>query len=135
MDICPRTSSEENGKSAGFFFYRTREGYNFRSMKDLIDQPITETYTYGGTADDVYEPKTPFGRQDPQKRILKYRQVQTDNLDIKIMFGAYGAKRYNFKPFSDGLDPDTKACSITKTLMQHPSSETLLMNHQQMRQI
>ena len=49
MDICPRTSSEENGKSAGFFFYRTREGYNFRSMKDLIDQPITETYTYGGT--------------------------------------------------------------------------------------
>ena len=25
------------------------------------------------------------------------------------MFGAYGAKRYNFKPFSDGLDPDTKS--------------------------
>lgn len=109
MDICPRTSSEENGKSAGFFFYRTREGYNFRSMIDLINQPISETYTYGGTADDVYEPKTPFGRQDPQKRILKYRQVQTDNLDSKAMFGAYGAKRYNFKSYGDGLDPDTKS--------------------------
>lgn len=109
MDICPRTSSEENGKSAGFFFYQTREGYNFRSIKDLIDQPISEVYTYGGTADDVYVSKQPFGRQDPQKRIIKYRQVQTDNLNIKSMFGAYGAKRYNFKPSSDGLDPDAKS--------------------------
>ena len=109
MDICPRTSSEENGRSAGFFFYQTREGYNFRSVKDLIDQPITETYTYGGTADDVYEPKTPFGRQDPQKRILKYRQVQTDNLNSKAMFGAFGGKRFNFKPSSDGLDPDANS--------------------------
>ncbi len=109
MDICPRTSSEENGTSAGFFFYRTREGYNFRSVKDLIDQPITETYTYGGTADDVYEPKTPFGRQDPQKRILKYRQVQTDNLNSKAMFGGFGGKRFNFKPSSDGLDPDANS--------------------------
>ena len=52
------------------------------------------------------------------------------------MFGAYGAKRYNFKPFSDGLDPDTKSMfdyeDFDATI---PSSEMLLMNHQQMRQI
>ena len=111
MNMCPRAIGEESGKSAGFVFFETRRGYNFKSIESLIKQPtLTEggvkvVYTYGGTADTQYESKNPYGTYlNTNKRILKYSQTQANDLVRKTQVGAFGAKRYNFDPFSGSME-------------------------------
>jgi len=111
MNMCPRAIGEESGKSAGFVFFETRRGYNFKSIESLIKQPtlqengIKVVYTYGGTADNQYEPKNPYGTQsNPNKRILRFTQSQANDLVRKTQIGAFGAKRYNFDPFSGSME-------------------------------
>tara|TARA_Y100000592_G_C5461414_1_gene314188 strand:+ start:195 stop:1487 length:1293 start_codon:yes stop_codon:yes gene_type:complete len=111
MKMCPRSIGEESGKSAGFVFFETRRGYNFKSIESLIKQPtLTEdgvkvVYTYGGTADTQYEPKNPYGTQlNPNKRILKYSQIQANDLVKKTQYGAYGAKTYNLDPVLGSME-------------------------------
>ena len=111
LKMCPRSIGEESGKSAGFVFFETRRGYNFKSIESLIKQPILQedgvnvVYTYGGTAATQYQPKNPYGTQsNPNKRILRYTQIQSNDLVRKTQLGAFGAKRYNLDPFAGAME-------------------------------
>ena len=79
-----------NGSTAGFFFYETYDGFNFRSIEKLLDSNRRyKKYIQTDTTE------LPIGYDG---KILK--SVPTINIDVqqKLMMGAYGStvKRYNF---------------------------------------
>ena len=87
----PGNSSGQSA-SAGYFFYETKDGFNFKSIDTLITQnPFPEKYTYSPGVVDNEDPKRDF-------KILQYSVTRNQNLINNLERGAYCTYRMYFNP-------------------------------------
>ena len=85
-------SSEDS--SAGYVFFETQQGFNFKSIDDLMEQkpyPKTFVFTPGIISGD--DPKKDF-------KILRYNIDRNQDLIGKLERGAYSSYRYYINPVS-----------------------------------
>ena len=88
--------SEESsgGNSAGFFFYQTKDGFNFRSIDSLVEQdPFERDYRYAPNVINSDDPNKDF-------KIIEYNINQNIDLMNKLERGAYSSQRYYINPVS-----------------------------------
>ena len=86
--------------TAGFLFYETQEGFNFRSIDNLINQdPFIEDYTYSPGVVKFDDPSKDF-------KIIKYTVDRNQDLMGKLQRGAYSSERYYINPVS--FEPDIR---------------------------
>jgi len=94
----------ENG-IAGFFFYQTVDGFQFRSIDSLNQQPI-KTQIFYSEAMESYEVdgKKPSNIND--FKILNYNTERNQNLIEKLRLGTYANYRIFFNPLNGTItDP------------------------------
>ena len=81
--------------TAGFLFYQTLDGFQFRSIDNLIAQSPKATYTYS-------EATASFDSQNKQVdndfKILNYITDKNQNLIEKLRLGTYCSQRLFFNP-------------------------------------
>ena len=86
--------------TAGFLFYETSNGLNFRSIDNLIkEDPFEQDYVFNPGIIDKDDPKKDFS-------ILQYNVDRNQDLIGKLERGAYSSMRYYINPVSFGLSPD-----------------------------
>ena len=86
--------------TAGFLFYETSKGLNFKSIDNLIKQkPFEEDYIFNPGIIDKDDPKKDFS-------ILQYGIDRNQDLMGKLQRGAYSSERYYINPVS--FKPDIR---------------------------
>lgn len=91
----PVSSSDALGKTAGFFFFETSEGYHFKSIDSLLDEqknPPKRSIIYTNTSEDIPE------KYDT--KALTFQKGNLVNLGEKYKVGAFSTKIITFDPFS-----------------------------------
>jgi hypothetical protein len=89
-----------NAASAGFFFWQTTEGFNFRSIDALVKEKVSASYF----ASDVnhnhlsFKPKADF--QSLDQKILSYNIERNNDMLKSIQGGAYATTRRFFDPIT-----------------------------------
>jgi hypothetical protein len=81
--------------TAGFVFYQTREGFQFRSIDSLISQKSDNIPTY--TYTQVNESGT---TRDNDFAILNYKTEKNQNLIEKLRLGSYASYRMFYNPLT-----------------------------------
>lgn len=104
--------SSSLGGTAGFFFYQTIDGFQFRSIDLLNDQPIKRDlegneirYIYS-EARESYDVND--RRNDNDFRILNYNIERNQNLVEKLKLGTYSNQRIFFNPLNGTITPSSK---------------------------
>ena len=87
------------GKSAGFFFWETSEGFKFKSIDTLMDSeknPIKMSVLYDNTPDGKGASLPP----EYDMKALQYSEDNATNIKNKYTMGAYSTKIITFDPYS-----------------------------------
>ena len=80
--------------SAGFLFYETKDGFNFRSIDNLIDEkPFKKNYVYTPSIVNTEDKNRDF-------KILRYGINRNQDLIAKLERGAFSSQRYYVNPVS-----------------------------------
>ena len=80
--------------SAGFLFYETKEGFNFRSIDNLIDEkPFRKNYIFTPGVVNSEDKNRDF-------KILRYAINRNQDLIAKLERGAFSSQRYYINPVS-----------------------------------
>jgi len=98
------------GKSAtaGYFFYETKEGYNFRSIDALCTQePYEQQYTYQPGILDVDDPNKDF-------RIIQHNTTKNNNFVDNLERGAYCTQRMYYNPLDGKFTTQAQGTFTTK---------------------
>lgn len=90
------STNQEYGKTAGYFFYETSEGYFFKSIDGLLNQEKKASMIYNETP-DANGARLPEGYTS---KIHKYEKENFLNSNKKSMMGTYGSKLVLFDPFN-----------------------------------
>jgi hypothetical protein len=93
-------SSGNNG-TAGFLFYQTQDGFNFKSIDELIKQKPKATYYYSDVNENAVEKNIDY-------KILNYFVDRNQNLIEKLRLGAYSSVRIFFNPLTGEVTPPEK---------------------------
>ena len=87
-------ASSGKDASAGYLFYETQDGYNFKSLDDLITQdPYEEKFVYTPNVVSQDDPRNDF-------KILEYSTSKNQDLIGKLERGAYCSYRLFFNPLT-----------------------------------
>lgn len=106
----PKNSTDS---SAGFLFYQTQDGFNFKSIDALIDQKSKATYTYSEVQESEYENNSNLPSSD--YKILSYFINKNQNLVEKLRLGAYSSQRMFFNPLDFSFtDPQKGTFQLEK---------------------
>ena len=80
--------------SAGFLFYETKDGFNFRSIDNLIDEkPFKKKYIFTPGVVNTEDANRDF-------KILRYGINRNQDLIAKLERGAFSSQRYYVNPVS-----------------------------------
>jgi len=93
--------NQELGDSAGYFFWETSKGYNFKSIDTLLSGEQKKSIIYNETPDSAGIPK---GYD------LKALTLDVDNrvnVQKKLQMGAYNTRRIVFDPFNNNYEVQT----------------------------
>lgn len=96
--LCNKSVSEDNqvlGKSAGYFFYETSEGFFFKSIDGLLDQEPKLKLIYNETPD--INNTIPEGYD---QKILNFKKDNDTNVQKKLQMGAFSSRTVLFDPFT-----------------------------------
>ena len=86
--------------TAGFLFFETQKGFNFRSIDNLIKQePFTFDYTYNPSVTKIDDSTKDF-------KIIKCNIDRNQDLLGKLQRGAFSSERYYINPVS--FSPDIR---------------------------
>jgi hypothetical protein len=99
--LASKAVPESSGDAtAGFVFYQTQEGFQFRSLDKLISQdPIAEyTFTEVNQSSVEYEGTSDLPSND--FKILSYNTEQNQNLIEKLRMGTYCSYRMFYNPLT-----------------------------------
>lgn len=99
--LASKAVPESSGDAtAGFVFYQTQEGFQFRSLDKLISQdPIAEyTFTEVNQSSIEYEGTSDLPSND--FKILSYNTEQNQNLIEKLRMGTYSSYRIFYNPLT-----------------------------------
>ena len=91
--------------TAGFVFYQTKDGFQFRSIDKLITQESKAEYTYSGSTESYTEDAKQI---DNDFNILNYSTDKNQNLIEKLRLGAYSSYRMFFNPLTFEFTPPEK---------------------------
>ncbi len=87
-------ASSGKDASAGYLFYQTQDGFNFKSLDDLITQePYKEKFIYTPNVISPKNPKNDF-------KIIEYGTNKNQDLIGKLERGAYCSYRLFFNPLT-----------------------------------
>ena len=81
--------------TAGFLFYQTQDGFQFRSIDDLMEQTPKATYTYTQSQQSYDEKDLKINNDF---NILNYNIEKNQNLIEKLRLGTYASHRMFFNP-------------------------------------
>lgn len=87
-------------KSAGFLFYQNKDGFHFRSIDELIKQPVKASYTYT-EAQASYDDKG--NKINNDFKILNYYADKNQNLLENLRLGTYSSYGLFFNPLNGKL--------------------------------
>ena len=96
--LCNKSVSEQNqtlGKSAGYFFYETSEGFFFKSIDGLLGQEPKLKLIYNETPD--VNGKIPEGYD---QKILDFKKDNSTNVQKKLQMGSFSSRTVLFDPFT-----------------------------------
>jgi len=79
------------GSRAGFLFYQTRDGFNFRSIDSLFEQEPVKKYIFNNTG------QTP---EEYDGNVLDYSIDSDIDLKQNLTLGTYNSRSIYFNPFS-----------------------------------
>jgi hypothetical protein len=92
--------SSKKDATAGCVFYQTQDGFNFRSIDNLISQPPRKSfndkefvYTYTDVNQSGNERNNDF-------KILQYTTNRNQNLIEKLRLGVYSSYRMFYNPLT-----------------------------------
>jgi len=85
--------SSKKDATAGFVFYQTQDGFNFRSIDGLISQPSKQEYIYTDVNQSGIE-------RDNDFIIIQYNTNVNQNLIEKLRLGTYASQRIFFNPLT-----------------------------------
>jgi len=96
--LASKAVPESSGSAtAGFVFYQTQDGFQFRSLDELMKQSPKATYTYT-------ESQTSYDENDKKVnndfKILNYYVDKNQNLLEKLRLGTYANYRIFFNPLN-----------------------------------
>ena len=99
--LASKSVPESSGSpTAGFFFYQTKDGFNFRSIDALLNKeknPPRYAYYYN----ESNESYTVDGKKvDNDFKILNYNIERNQNLIEKLRLGTYASHRMFFNPLT-----------------------------------
>jgi len=81
--------------TAGFLFYQTQDGFQFRSIDNLMEQTPKATYTYTQSQQSYDEKDLKINNDF---NILNYNIEKNQNLIEKLRLGTYASHRMFFNP-------------------------------------
>ena len=91
--------------TAGFLFYQTKSGFQFRSIDELNKQEAKAVYTYT----EKNETFSPDGKKvDNDFKILNYFVDRNSDLLEKLRLGTYATQRMYFNPLDFSFTPPEK---------------------------
>lgn len=94
--LASKTVPESSGSAtAGFVFYQTQDGFNFRSIDGLIQQKSKAVYTYSQATVQYDEDEK---KVNNDFKILNYLTEKNQNLIEKLKLGTYASHRMFFNP-------------------------------------
>jgi len=96
--LSPRSVSStagKSGKTAGFFFFETSKGFNYKSIDGLFSQEPKRKFIYNQNVDK--DGKVPAGYDG---KILEHRPGNAGNIQQKFQIGAYATRLVVFNPFT-----------------------------------
>jgi hypothetical protein len=96
------SKSVPDGGIAGFFFYQTQDGFQFRAIDNLIKQTPKATYTYTQVNQAEF-----FRNND--KNIIDYSTERNQNLLEKLRLGTYASYRTYYDPLTFNFTPQEQA--------------------------
>lgn len=96
VNLAPKSIPATNKGNAGFVFYQTQDGFNFRSLDALIGQSAKAVYTHA----PGYANFEGSAKVDNEYKILNYYIDRNEDLIEKLRIGAYASERYYFDPLS-----------------------------------
>ena len=106
--LASKSVCESKDNSAGFLFFETIHGFNFKSIDKLIGQePMKPDYTFKPNVINTSDPKKDFN-------ILKYNIDRSQDMLSKLERGAYSSERYYINPVS--FKPDIRHFKSTDYL-------------------
>lgn len=92
--LASKSVPEQSGKvgaAAGYFFYETYDGYNFRSIDALFDQDYKKKYVYTDSADKP---------EEYDGKILSYTINKDIDLQNNLTLGTYANRSIFFDFFA-----------------------------------
>ncbi len=99
--LSSKSVPEKSGNgTAGFFFFQTVDGFQFRSIDILSQQPKKATYVYS-EATETYD--ADGNRINNDFKILNYTIQKNHNLIEKLRLGTYSNVRYFFNPLTGNI--------------------------------
>ncbi len=97
---------ESSGSAtAGFLFYQTQDGFQFRSLDELMKQTPKATYTYTESQESYDENEK---KVNNDFKILNYYIDRNQNLLEKLRLGTYANYRIFFNPLNGTITPPDK---------------------------
>ena len=120
------------GSAAGYLFYQTRDGFNFRSIDKLFEQEPSKRFIFNNTGD-----RTPGN----DANILSYSIDSDVDLKQNMTLGTYNNRSIFFNPFSmsyyvkeykyqpDKLGKAGKFFAANEIADEFTNSPTRLMSH------
>lgn len=96
--LASKAVPESSGSAtAGFLFYQTQDGFQFRSLDELMLQKPKAIYTYTQSQESYDEEDK---KVNNDLRILNYYTEKNQNLIEKLRLGAYASHRMFFNPLN-----------------------------------
>jgi len=93
--------NQKSGESAGYFFFETSEGFNFKSIDGLLAQKQKKSVMYNDSPD---RQKVPAGYD---MKALEFERDNRVNVQRKFEMGAFSTRIVTFDPFSCVYNVDT----------------------------
>lgn len=99
--LCPKSiPSGKTSSCAGFFFFKTSEGYKFKSVDGLLAQSPKKKYIYTNTPSS----KSSEYFDGSYGRILQYSIDENVNIQNKMQIGTYNTRILYFDPYTFKVD-------------------------------
>jgi hypothetical protein len=101
----PETSKKD--ATAGYVFFQTQDGFNFRSIDNLISQTPRKTFNDKEFVYDYTDVNQTGYERDNDFKILQYTTNRNQNLIEKLRLGSYSSYRVVYDPLNFTFNEST----------------------------
>ena len=92
--------SSTGNSSAGFFFFQTREGFQFKSVDTLLSQTPKASYFYTEVNVNSVDFRPTPDLPSPDLKIINYEILKNQDLVAQLKKGAYSTARKFLDPYT-----------------------------------